>query len=337
VNFFEHHIGDYDQATAHLSACEDGIYHRLIRWYMASEAPLPGDVSVIQRKVRARAKDERAAVLAVLEEFFTLAPDGCYHNSRCDQEIARYVQAEPARAEARELKRKTEVERKRRSRQRRAAMFDALRDKGVVPPFDASMSQLSALCRQHGVTVVVTQYVTRDMSHGHAGVTTLGTATHFPLPSNSIAERSATSTGVGSDPPGFARSAAGQVGEAAVAAGISRDDVHLEDPVLAELLRAGALLEQFSEAFAKAVDTGRANPWPWALARVQGRLQDAAATAQAVGKPWHETRSGIEAKGVELGIGPWDEAAAAAGTGPYWPAYQARVYRAAGHTPQEVA
>ena len=155
--------------------------------------------------------------------------------------------------------------------------------------------------------------------------------------SKEVIQRSATSTGVGSDQPGFARSAAGQVGEAAVAAGISRDDVHLEDPVLAELLRAGALLEQFSEAFAKAVDTGRANPWPWALARVQGRLQDAAATAQAVGKPWHETRSGIEAKGVELGIGPWDEAAAAAGTGPYWPAYQARVYRAAGHTPQEVA
>lgn len=340
MNFFEFHIGDYDQATAHLSACEDGIYSRLIRWYMASEAPLPGDVAAIQRKVRARSKDERAAVLVVLEEFFVLAPDGCYHNVRCDQEIARYVQAEPERAAARDRKREAEVTRKRRSRERRAAMFDALRDKGVVPPFDTSMSQLSALCRQHGVTVVVTpdvtQDVTRDMSRGHAEVTTLGTGTHFPLPSNSIAERSATSTGVGSGPPGFARSAAGQVGEAAVAAGMRREDVHLEDPMLAELLKAGADLDQFRAAAEAAVAAGVAHPWPWMLRRVQGRLADAAGAAQALAVPWHETRSGIEAKGEELGLGRWDEAAAAAGTGPYWPAYQARVYRAAGYTPQEV-
>lgn len=26
MNYYEHHIGDYDQATAHLTACEDGIY-----------------------------------------------------------------------------------------------------------------------------------------------------------------------------------------------------------------------------------------------------------------------------------------------------------------------
>jgi hypothetical protein len=45
---------------------------------------------------------------------------------------------------------------------------------------------------------------------------------------------------------------------------------------------------------------------------------------------WHETRSGIEAKGVELGLGSWDERAFSIGEGDPWPVYQARVYKAAG-------
>ena len=44
MNYFEHHIGDYDEATSHLTAREDGIYSRLIRKYYAKERPLPADV-----------------------------------------------------------------------------------------------------------------------------------------------------------------------------------------------------------------------------------------------------------------------------------------------------
>ena len=89
MNYFELHIGDYDQATAHLSACEDGIYMRLIRWYMASEAPLPADIKQVQRRVRAHSKEERTAVQTVLAEFFVLDADG-YRQRRCDEEVARY-------------------------------------------------------------------------------------------------------------------------------------------------------------------------------------------------------------------------------------------------------
>jgi uncharacterized protein YdaU (DUF1376 family) len=89
VNYYEHHIGDYDQATAHLTACEDGIYSRLIRWYMASEEPLPSDLAAIQRRVRAHTRDEKAAVKTILAEFFELTPDG-YRQQRCDEEVARF-------------------------------------------------------------------------------------------------------------------------------------------------------------------------------------------------------------------------------------------------------
>jgi len=89
MNYYEHHIGDFDQATAHLSAVEDGIYSRMIRWYMASEAPLPADVAVIQRRVRAHSRDEKSAVKTVLAEFFEAREDG-HHQKRCDEEIARF-------------------------------------------------------------------------------------------------------------------------------------------------------------------------------------------------------------------------------------------------------
>lgn len=88
MNYYEHHIGDYDKSTAHLTACEDGIYCRLLRRYYDTEAPIPLDLKVVQRLVRARSKDELAAVETVLGEFFTRTDEGWRHG-RCDDEIAR--------------------------------------------------------------------------------------------------------------------------------------------------------------------------------------------------------------------------------------------------------
>jgi uncharacterized protein YdaU (DUF1376 family) len=89
VNYYEHHIGDFDQATAHLTACEDGIYSRLLRKCYSTEKPLPSDLPALQRLVRARTREEKAAVQAMLNEFFELQEDG-WHQKRCDEEIVRY-------------------------------------------------------------------------------------------------------------------------------------------------------------------------------------------------------------------------------------------------------
>lgn len=89
MNYYEHHIGDFDQATAHLTACEDGIYSRLLRKCYSTEKPLPADLPALQRLVRARTREEKAAVQAMLDEFFELQADG-WHQKRCDEEIARY-------------------------------------------------------------------------------------------------------------------------------------------------------------------------------------------------------------------------------------------------------
>ncbi len=87
--YYENHIGDYERSTAHLTACEDGIYGRLLRRYYDTEAPIPSDLAVVQRLVRARTKEEKAAVKAMLLEFFSLSDSG-WHQIRCDKEIEKF-------------------------------------------------------------------------------------------------------------------------------------------------------------------------------------------------------------------------------------------------------
>ena len=89
LNHYPHHIGDYISATAHLSMVEDGAYRRLLDLYYRRELPLPAAVPAVCRLVRAASDDERAAVEAVLAEFFDLTAEGWRHR-RCDAEIAAY-------------------------------------------------------------------------------------------------------------------------------------------------------------------------------------------------------------------------------------------------------
>ena len=89
MNYYEHHIGDYAEATAHLTFIEDATYSRLIRKYYATEKPLPNEIKLVQRLINARSKEEKNAVVSVLNEFFTLTDQG-WRQERCDHEIARF-------------------------------------------------------------------------------------------------------------------------------------------------------------------------------------------------------------------------------------------------------
>lgn len=169
MNYYEHHLGDYDGATAHLSWLEDCAYRRLICLYYRNEKPIPADIKQACRLVRAASKQEREAVQQVLEEFFELQEDG-WHHARCDAEIAKYLEAEPER----EARRANQNERQRRSRARRAELFELLRGHDIVPPFDTKTSDLEAM---------LSRASKRDESRGgHAPVTRDITATQSPDP-----------------------------------------------------------------------------------------------------------------------------------------------------------
>jgi uncharacterized protein YdaU (DUF1376 family) len=96
MNYYSHNIGDYAQATMHLSLVEDAIYTRLLRRYYAEESPIVNDMQKVCRWVGARTEEERQAVEDVLDEFFVL-DDGYWHNKRADAEIAAY-QAKSSKA-----------------------------------------------------------------------------------------------------------------------------------------------------------------------------------------------------------------------------------------------
>lgn len=89
MNYYSHNIGDYAQATMHLSLIEDAVYSRLLRRYYAEEAPLVNDMAQLCRWVGARSDEEKDAVEVVVNEFFVLH-DGYWHNKRADREIDAY-------------------------------------------------------------------------------------------------------------------------------------------------------------------------------------------------------------------------------------------------------
>lgn len=144
MNYYEHHIGDYAEATAHLTFVEDAAYSRMIRKYYATEQPLPADVCAVQRLLCARTKKEKEAIVTILNEFFVLEEDG-WHNARCDAEIARYREGDVEREE----RENNQKERTRRHREERARLFAELKAHDYVPRYDIPTDELRRLHKQY--------------------------------------------------------------------------------------------------------------------------------------------------------------------------------------------
>ena len=277
MNYYEHHLGDYAAATAHLSWDEDMAYQRLMRAYYRTEKPIPADIKAACRLVRADSRSQRDAVASVLREFFELLDDG-WHQRRCDAEITRYrdKQAKASRsANARWATKPTHSE------GNANASTDAMRthSEGNAPRHQTPDTRETKDQREHirGVCALALAEVRKS----------------FPL-----ADESAD---------------------------------------LLALVEQGATPGEIGAIAAEAATKGKG--WPWVVTTVVGRRQDAAklALAPKPEPPWHETRSGIVAKGVELGIGEWSEAEWHAGRAPQWPTYQAKVYAAAGYEPPRMS
>ena len=102
----------------------------------------------------------------------------------------------------------------------------------------------------------------------------------------------------------------------------------------AEAVLAGLRACKASEAWRKAGGEFIPAPKTWLRQRRWLAQTEAEAKAAQAEAAWFDSRAGIEAKGVELGLGRWDEAAFGLGQGVNWLAYRASVYAAAGHEPR---
>ena len=67
------YVDDYDAATAHLTAAEDGVYSRLLRLcWRTPGCSLPNDDAWIARKIRLSAAEFSKVAKPVIEEFFSV-------------------------------------------------------------------------------------------------------------------------------------------------------------------------------------------------------------------------------------------------------------------------
>jgi uncharacterized protein YdaU (DUF1376 family) len=139
VNWYEHHIKDYDSATAHLSWDEDMAYTRMLRWYYRQERPLPADLVDVCRLVRAATDLQRQAVEQVLREFFVLQDDG-WHQGRADEVLAIYQAGEPER----QAKKANEATRLSKHREERRELFERLNAAGKHLRWNTPMEELRA-------------------------------------------------------------------------------------------------------------------------------------------------------------------------------------------------
>lgn len=86
--FYKHFIGDFQRDTSHLSLTERGAYRSLLDHHYATEKPLPKDVDALCRIVGAVSKADRAAVAAVIPQFWTETAGG-WINARAQVEMGK--------------------------------------------------------------------------------------------------------------------------------------------------------------------------------------------------------------------------------------------------------
>src|SRR5690348_1768767 len=76
MHWFKLNFGDYLKLTSHLPPLHDGVLLLLFMRYVHGEGPLSRDKAQLYRFAKARTEEERAAVDAVVQEFFAETDDG---------------------------------------------------------------------------------------------------------------------------------------------------------------------------------------------------------------------------------------------------------------------
>ena len=89
MNYYPHHIGDFNNATRHLTRVERMLYRDSIELYYDTESELTLDFDKLSRKLLANTNEEKAALKVVLDDFFIKTDIGYFHE-RCDYEINKY-------------------------------------------------------------------------------------------------------------------------------------------------------------------------------------------------------------------------------------------------------
>jgi len=296
MNHYPHHIGDFDSETLHLTFVERALYRELRDLYFKTERALMADVQKLARRVRATTDDLRDALNGLLEEFFDLQEDG-WHNDYCDSQIAAYRQKQEQQSAA---GRASGVARSKKNESAEQGSSGG-RTK-AMPPLEESCSDGSA-----GVKRPLNDRSTNQNQNQNQNQIN----TPQPPAGGDVWFQAAQELLVHFPEHRRTRSveAAGLIRSLVEAGTVSRDEL------------AAAAARQ-SHVLGK--DGGKACPGLVRWLR-ESRWLDVSVQAAiaAVPENWRDTRSGVIAMGMTLGLGNWDEVAE-----PYFARYEARVERA---------
>lgn len=346
MNHYPHHIGDFNTATRHLSRLERAIYRDALDMYYDSEAPLDGsDFDRLAKRLLCRDAEEVAALQFVLDEFFEQQDGGLWTHHRCDREIAKFkaAQADAGVVKSNEKQRQA---RSRADRSAMFSALKAagvsVKWNSRMGDLRALCAQhgLAVKGVESGTpsdtASPVTPAVTSAQCHGSGTATQNQNHNHIRPPNPPAGGAGAVPTiptepgpngqgGVGQTQPG------GQVDQVAggglTAGGIATaaklgaffpqhrrtrlaevaqlvQSLEADGTVTSAVLLAAAA----SQAAVLGRDEGKAAPSMLRWLRESRWLDTALAPAEADAIPanWRDSRSGVEAMGVRMGLGPWD-------------------------------
>ena len=278
MNHFPFHVGDFNNATRHLTFVERALYRELLDLYYDTERALIADATKLARRILANTEELREAMHTVLEEFFELREDG-WHNARCDREIEAY--------------------RQRLEQQSRAGRASAAKRSGSGGDQDGSSGRstggaaVPALGESAGLTTVERPLNARSTNQNQ-------NQNHINPPNppaGGAVGGLAIATAISAHFPERRRTRIAEVAELVASLEASGE-------VTGEQLLQAA--EQQAELLGR--DSGKACPNVLTWLRRQGWLDSAALPAGGgIASGWAETRSGIEAMGQRVGLPPWEE------------------------------
>lgn len=97
--YYQKHIGDFNNATRHLTRVERSLYSDAIELYYETEKPLINDFERLCKLLLAVTEEEKTALKSILSEFFTETEKG-FLNKRCNEEIVKYQSLISSRSKA---------------------------------------------------------------------------------------------------------------------------------------------------------------------------------------------------------------------------------------------
>ena len=65
MNYYQHHIGDFNNATRHLTRVERVLYRDLIELYYDTEKPITSDLDYLARRIIATTEEDKNALNVV--------------------------------------------------------------------------------------------------------------------------------------------------------------------------------------------------------------------------------------------------------------------------------